>query len=137
MKRYGSIRGRFQIVSAIMPRFEIYGRTKPFETHRHLFIVTENHLLQPVRSLSSLSFFPRRILSSWPPSSPARVSAFNARCRRRPPAVLKRYEGMRLRTNIRCNFVHRQKRSFGEAARKRIYMLIIMPYVSCGQNYRN
>lgn len=91
VERCGSICGRFQIVSAIMPRFKIYGRAKPFETYRHLFIVTENHLLQPVRSLSSLSFFLCRVLSSWPSSSPARGSAFNARCRRRPPAVLKWY----------------------------------------------
>lgn len=57
------IRGRFQIASAIMPRFEIYGRAEPSGTYRHLFIVTGNHLLQPA-SLSSFLFLPVLFLLS-------------------------------------------------------------------------
>lgn len=68
-------RGRFQIASAIMFRSEIYGRTKPSGTYRHLFIVTENHLLQPlVHSFFSLlflflSYFFHRVRSLWSFSS--------------------------------------------------------------------
>lgn len=41
---------------AIMPRFEIYGRAKPSGTYRRLFIVTGNHLLQPL-ARAPLSLF--------------------------------------------------------------------------------
>lgn len=134
VERYGSICSRFQIVSVIMSRFEIYGQTKPFETYRHLFIAPENHLLQLVRSLSSFSCFLYRVLSLWPSSSPARVSAFSARCWKRPPAVLKWYG------NVAADKHQMQFCASTETQLRRTSTKVDLHasnyVISCGQNYR-
>lgn len=94
-RRSALIRGRFRIALVIMPRFEIYGQTKPSRTYRPLFIVTENYLLQsPFSPSLSLSL----------PSSAARVSALLTHSSK----TTTRDMGLQLRTSTRYNLVQCQ-----------------------------